>query len=121
MMGIEQPISGSVRLGQYNVHPNYFEQNQAEALDLEQTALSTLVQAVTKVRFMFASLNSLLQAPDARLDDIKALLGRMMFTGSAMDKKCKVLSGGEKARLAMAKFMLAKGTPSPRFERESGF
>jgi len=46
------------------------------------------------------------------LDDIKALLGRMMFTGSAMDKKCKVLSGGEKARLAMAKFMLAKGTPS---------
>lgn len=45
-MGVEQPISGSAQLGRYNVHANYFEQNQAEALDLKQTALSTLVQAV---------------------------------------------------------------------------
>jgi len=94
IMGIEQPISGSVRLGQYNVHANYFEQNQAEALDLNLTALRTLVEA----------------APDASLDDIKALLGRMMFSGSAMNKYCGVLSGGEKARLAMAKFMLTKGS-----------
>ena len=47
-MGVEQPISGSVRLGQYNVHANYFEQNQAEALDLNLTALSTLMQAVRR-------------------------------------------------------------------------
>ena len=46
-MGVEQPISGSVRLGQYNVHANYFEQNQAEALDLNLTALGTLVDAVS--------------------------------------------------------------------------
>ena len=43
------------------------------------------------------------------MDEIKALLGRMMFSGPAMNKKCAVLSGGEKARLAMAKFMLTKG------------
>eukprot|EP00210_Caulerpa_lentillifera_P005106 g4878.t1 len=94
VMGKETPISGSIELGSYNVHANYFEQNQAEALDLHLTALSTLIQA----------------APDADLDEIKALLGRMMFSGAAMNKKCGVLSGGEKARLAMAKFMLTKGS-----------
>ncbi|GMH44160.1 hypothetical protein BSKO_12094 [Bryopsis sp. KO-2023] len=94
IMGIEKAISGSVSMGEYNIHANYFQQNQAEALDAHETVLSTLVRA----------------APDARLDTIKALLGRMMFSGKAMGKKVTVLSGGEKARLAMAKFMLTKGT-----------
>lgn len=49
------------------------------------------------------------KAPDARLDEIKELLGKMLFPASAMDKKVDVLSGGEKARLALAKFMLTKG------------
>jgi hypothetical protein len=126
-------------------------QNQAEALDLELSVIDTLVQA----------------APDAKLADLKALLGRMLFSGTAVDKKVggrrfwlmqgsaidasgmlishpatgpcggvpeagsahskkhklicdaymlhacmqvKVLSGGEKARLALAKFMCTKGT-----------
>jgi ATPase subunit of ABC transporter with duplicated ATPase domains len=43
-------------------------------------------------------------------DDVKALLGRMLFKRSAFDKRVGVLSGGEKARLALAKFMLTKGT-----------
>ena len=44
-------------------------------------------------------------SPDAKLNDLKQLLGRMLFSGTAMEKKVKVLSGGEKARLALAKFM----------------
>ncbi|KAG2485398.1 hypothetical protein HYH03_015884 [Edaphochlamys debaryana] len=94
IMGREAPQEGSVFLGEHNIVPNYFEQNQAEALDLELTVLETLVQA----------------SPDAKLNDLKQLLGRMLFSGTAMDKKVRVLSGGEKARLAMAKFMCTKGT-----------
>lgn len=43
-------------------------------------------------------------------DEIKALLGRLSFKGSDLNKKVDVLSGGEKARLAMAQFMMSKGT-----------
>eukprot|EP00967_Tisochrysis_lutea_P081697 scaffold112917_cov22-Tisochrysis_lutea.AAC.1 len=43
-MGKEQPQSGSVRMGEYNIVPNYFEQNQAEALDPNLTVLNTLIQ-----------------------------------------------------------------------------
>eukprot|EP01025_Chloroclados_australasicus_P020892 TRINITY_DN2198_c0_g2_i3.p1 TRINITY_DN2198_c0_g2~~TRINITY_DN2198_c0_g2_i3.p1 ORF type:complete len:699 (+),score=100.85 TRINITY_DN2198_c0_g2_i3:90-2099(+) len=94
IMGQEKPIKGQARIGDHHILPNYFEQNQAEALDLELTVIGTLEQA----------------APDAKSSDIKSLLGRMMFSGPAMEKKVKVLSGGEKARLALAKFMLTKGT-----------
>ncbi len=45
------------------------------------------------------------------MNDIKALLGKMLFNGAGMEKRVKVLSGGEKARLAMAKFMLTKVRP----------
>jgi ATPase subunit of ABC transporter with duplicated ATPase domains len=62
-----------VRLGQHNIVPNYFEQNQAEALDLNTTVLDTLVQA----------------APDAKINDLKQLLGRMLFSGNAMEKKVR--------------------------------
>lgn len=71
VMGKEQPNKGRVALGDYNIVPNYFEQNQAEALDPQMTVLDTLIQA----------------APDAKLNDLKQLLGRMLFSGSAMDKK----------------------------------
>lgn len=94
IMGQETPISGRVQLGPHNITPAYFAQNQADALDLKQNVLQTMVKA----------------APDAQLNDVKALLGRMMFSGKAMEKKVDVLSGGEKARLALAKFMLTKGT-----------
>lgn len=49
-------------------------------------------------------------APDAKINDIKGLLGQMMFSGTGMEKRVSVLSGGEKARLAMAKFMLTPAT-----------
>ena len=71
VMGQEDPISGRVQLGPYNIVPAYFAQNQADALDLKQDVLQTMVKA----------------APDAQLNDVKALLGRMMFNGKAMEKK----------------------------------
>ena len=94
IMGREKPQSGTVELGPHGVVPNYFEQNQAEALDPKLTALETLQKA----------------SPDAKLNDIKSLLGKMLFTGTGMEKNAEVLSGGEKARLALAKFMLTEGT-----------
>merc|ERR1719159_431696 len=81
-------------LGEHNIIPNYFVQNQAEELDLQKTALQTLVDA----------------APNPEPDKIKSLLGRMLFSGPGMERKVKDLSGGEKARLALAKFMLTPAT-----------
>ncbi|KAK9842531.1 hypothetical protein WJX81_004688 [Elliptochloris bilobata] len=94
VMGQEKPIKGAVEVGEHAIQPNYFEQNQAEALDANLTVSETLVRA----------------APDAQLNEVKALLGRMMFTGKSVQKKVGVLSGGEKARLALAKFMLSAGS-----------
>jgi len=94
IMGSEKPEAGRAELGEHNIVPNYFEQNQAEALDLEETVIGTLEKA----------------APDSKTSDIKRLLGQMMFSGKAMEKQVKWLSGGEKARLALAKFMLTPAT-----------
>ncbi|KAK2078869.1 hypothetical protein QBZ16_002559 [Prototheca wickerhamii] len=94
VMGREEAQEGVVTLGKHSVVPNYYEQNQAEALDPDLTIMQTVERA----------------NPDARMDDIKALLGRMMFSGPAVEKKVECLSGGEKARLALAVFMLTKGT-----------
>ena len=74
IMGQEEPIKGRVQLGPHNITPAYFAQNQADALDLKQSVLNTMIKA----------------APDAQLNDVKALLGRMMFSGKAMEKKVGV-------------------------------
>ncbi len=50
IMGREKPTSGRVSLGEHNIIPNYFEQNQAEALDLELNVLDTLIQASPDVQ-----------------------------------------------------------------------
>ncbi|GMH24522.1 hypothetical protein Nepgr_026365 [Nepenthes gracilis] len=94
IMGLEKPTSGEVILGEYNVLPNYFEQNQAEALDLNKTVLKTVEEV----------------AEDWRIDDIKGLLGRCSFKSDMLDRKVSLLSGGEKARLAFCKFMVKPST-----------
>ncbi|KAL5992188.1 ABC transporter F member 5 [Asimina triloba] len=94
IMGLEKPGGGEIVLGEHNVLPNYFEQNQAEALDLEKT----VVQTVEEV------------AEDWRLDDIKGLLGRCNFKADMLDRKVSLLSGGEKARLAFCTFMVKPST-----------
>jgi ATP-binding cassette subfamily F protein 3 len=90
IMGMEQPTDGSVALGQHNVIPGYFEQNQAEALDLQKTVLDTIHDEV----------------PDWTNEEVRTLLGRFLFSSDTVFKKVEALSGGEKARLALAKMLL---------------
>ncbi|KAL6518523.1 ABC transporter F member 5 [Orobanche gracilis] len=94
IMGAQTPDGGEVLLGEHNVLPNYFEQNQAEALDLDKTVLETVSEV----------------AENWRLDDIKGLLGRCNFKTDLLDRKVSFLSGGEKARLAFCKFMVKPST-----------
>ncbi|EAW33520.1 ABC-F family ATP-binding cassette domain-containing protein [Lyngbya sp. PCC 8106] len=90
IMGLEQPSEGKVSLGKHNVIPGYFEQNQAEALDLDKTVLDTIHDEV----------------PDWKNEEVRTLLGRFLFSGETVAKKVGALSGGEKARLALAKMLL---------------
>ncbi len=90
IMGLEQPSEGQVSLGKHNVIPGYFEQNQAEALDLDKTVLDTIHDEV----------------PDWKNEEVRTLLGRFLFSGETVAKKVGALSGGEKARLALAKMLL---------------
>lgn len=85
----EIPFDGSLQIG-HNVRIGYFAQNQAQLLNEEITVFDTIdYEAVGDIR--------------SRIND---LLGAFMFGGEASDKKVKVLSGGEKARLAMLKLLL---------------
>lgn len=83
------PLDGEAGLG-YNVDMGYFAQNQEDILDKNDTVFDTLDKiAVGDIR--------------TKLRDI---LGAFLFRGEDVDKKVAVLSGGERARLAMAKLML---------------
>jgi ATP-binding cassette, subfamily F, member 3 len=89
--GIENPRSGYAEFCSNSVVTNYFAQNQADALDLEMTVLDTLQEC---------------SPSDVSLTDLRALLGQFMFKGDDVHKKISVLSGGEKARVALCKMML---------------
>ncbi len=85
----EIPYTGDLRIG-HNVKIGYFAQNQAQLLDGELTVFDTIDRvAVGDIR-----------------TKIRDILGAFMFGGEASDKKVKVLSGGEKTRLAMIKLLL---------------
>ncbi|NJL88389.1 MAG: ABC-F family ATP-binding cassette domain-containing protein [Coleofasciculaceae cyanobacterium SM2_1_6] len=90
IMGLEAPSDGSVELGKHNVIPGYFEQNQAEALDLSKKVIDTIHDEV----------------PDWKDEEVRALLGKFLFSGDTAFKSVSALSGGEKARLALAKMLL---------------
>ncbi|MFB2973655.1 ABC-F family ATP-binding cassette domain-containing protein [Aerosakkonema sp. BLCC-F183] len=90
IMGMEKPTEGKVKLGAHNVIPGYFEQNQAEALDLTKTVMDTIHDEV----------------PDWKNEEVRTLLGRFLFSGDTVFKQVGALSGGEKARLALAKMLL---------------
>jgi ATP-binding cassette subfamily F protein 3 len=90
IMGLEKPDEGRVDLGKHNIIPGYFEQNQAEALDLDKTVMETIHDEV----------------PDWKNEEVRTLLGRFLFTGEMVFKNVEALSGGEKARLALAKMLL---------------
>ncbi len=84
-----EPMAGEARVG-YNVAVGYYAQNQEDVLDMQDTVYGTLDRiAVGDIR--------------TKLRDI---LAAFLFKGEDIDKKVAVLSGGERARLAMAKLML---------------
>jgi len=85
----EPCTSGTLNVG-YNVDIGYYAQNQTDELDGSKTVLETLEDvAVGDVH-----------------KQLRGLLGSFLFTGEDVDKKVKVLSGGEKARLALCKLLL---------------
>ncbi len=85
----EIPFTGTLKIG-HNVKIGYFAQNQAQLLDGEITVFDTIDHvAVGDIR-----------------TKIRDILGAFMFGGEASDKKVKVLSGGEKTRLAMIRLLL---------------
>lgn len=85
----EIPYTGELKIG-HNVKIGYFAQNQAQLLDGEITVFDTIDRvAVGDIR-----------------TKIRDILGAFMFGGEASDKKVKVLSGGEKTRLAMIRLLL---------------
>lgn len=85
----EIPFEGKLKIAQ-NVQIGYFAQNQAQLLDGDQTVFDTIDRVATG---------------DIRLK-IRDLLGAFMFGGEASDKYVKVLSGGERSRLAMIQLLL---------------
>ena len=85
----EFEYQGNIKLG-HNVQVGYFAQNQAEYLDGEKTLLDTMTDAAT----------------DTNRSKVRDMLGAFLFRGDDVEKKVKVLSGGERNRLALCKLLL---------------
>ncbi|WP_440120841.1 ATP-binding cassette domain-containing protein [Tenacibaculum sp. Ill] len=90
MMVGEIPFEGNLKLG-HNVEIGYFAQNQSEELPPEKTVLEIMEDA----------------ANDTNRVKVRDMLGAFLFGGEAVDKKAKVLSGGERNRLALCKLLLS--------------
>ena len=86
----EIPFEGNLKLG-HNVQIGYFAQNQSEELPPEKTVLEIMEDAATDTNRM----------------RVRDMLGSFLFGGEAVDKKAKVLSGGERNRLALCKLLLS--------------
>ncbi|WP_369048606.1 ABC-F family ATP-binding cassette domain-containing protein [Tenacibaculum sp. UWU-22] len=86
----EIPFEGNLKLG-HNVEVGYFAQNQSEELPPEKTVLEIMEDA----------------ANDTNRVRVRDMLGAFLFGGEAVDKKAKVLSGGERNRLALCKLLLS--------------
>ena len=93
----EIDYNGSLKIG-HNVQIGYFAQNQADYLDDKKTVLQTMEDSAT----------------EKNRSKVRDILGSFLFRGSEVDKYVKVLSGGERNRLALAKFCLLYTSPSPR-------
>ena len=90
MMIGDIPFDGHLKLG-HNVEIGYFAQNQSEHLPPEKTVLEIMEDAAT----------------DGNRIRVRDMLGAFLFGGDAVDKKAKVLSGGERNRLALCKLLLS--------------
>ena len=87
--GALEADAGSIELG-HNVIPAFYAQHQLEALDASRSVLEELESG----------------APFDEIPRLRSLLGAFLFSGDDVDKKVSVLSGGERARLALAKLLL---------------
>ncbi len=90
LSGALAPTEGVAKLG-HLVQVGYYAQHQAESLNMHKTVLQELETI----------------APDMPMAKVRAIAGAFLFSGDAVDKKCAVLSGGEKARVALAKLLLS--------------
>ncbi|MDG2074434.1 MAG: ABC-F family ATP-binding cassette domain-containing protein, partial [Polaribacter sp.] len=90
MMVGDIPFDGHLKLG-HNVQIGYFAQNQSEHLPPEKTVLQIMEDAAT----------------DSNRARVRDMLGSFLFSGDTVDKKAKVLSGGERNRLALCKLLLS--------------
>ncbi|MFA5298773.1 MAG: ABC-F family ATP-binding cassette domain-containing protein [Lutibacter sp.] len=86
----EIPHGGYLKLG-HNVEIGYFAQNQSEYLEAEKTVLEIMEDAAT----------------DTNRSRVRDMLGSFLFSGDTVDKKAKMLSGGERNRLALCKLLLS--------------
>ncbi|HEX5058423.1 MAG TPA: ATP-binding cassette domain-containing protein, partial [Kofleriaceae bacterium] len=84
--------SGAIKIGS-GIEVGYYAQHHAETLDMSATIEEVLQRA----------------APDAPPARVRSMAGAFMFSGDDIDKQCKVLSGGERARVALARLCLAPG------------
>ena len=84
--------SGTIKIGN-DVKPGYYAQHHADTLDLSSTIYEVVQRA----------------APDAAPARIRSICGAFMFSGDDIDKPVKVLSGGEKARVALARLLVKPG------------
>ena len=90
LAGVIAPDRGTVALG-YNVRREYYAQHQLEVFDADRTVLKTMEDVA---------------APLDKLLLVRGYLGAFLFTGDDVEKQVGVLSGGEKARLALARMLL---------------
>jgi len=90
LTGKEEPDEGSAAIVGQNIIMKYFEQNQADALDLKKTVMDTVQGSSNGQSY----------------NELRALLGQFLFKGDAVEKKVENLSGGEKARLSLCCMML---------------
>ena len=90
LIGREKAEKGTAKIIGANVLASYFEQNQADALDLEKTVIQTIQGASTEQSY----------------NELRALLGQFLSKGDDVEKKVKFLSGGEKARLSLCCMLL---------------
>ncbi len=90
LSGQMQPTGGEARLG-HEVKVGYYAQIQAEQLNMSKTILQELEQ----------------MAPEMPMSQVRGVAGAFLFSGESVDKKCGILSGGEKARVALAKLLLS--------------
>jgi ATP-binding cassette, subfamily F, member 3 len=87
----DEPFTGD-RIWGHNVEESFYAQHQLEALNIENTLLEEMRESRSGKTDM----------------ELRSLLGGFLFSGDAVDKKIKVLSGGEKARVALAKTIVSK-------------